>query len=280
MRKSKIIVFILLLVLSYLLISNVNKPEKESLNIILSPHFDDAVLSLGGHLATKNESSIVVTFFGGKPGEKASTHWDKISGFKDSDEAIENRRFENRVALRLIGARFINFNYLDSQYRKQDNELEIKSNIQNDISSLLEKYKNRKINVFGPADFGNKITHKDHKILHDAFVASAKSYPRKENVNFYIYEDFPYILRFQNESTVSLKKHLEEIDSLSLSEKSLEMSTSTFLGKIKSIETYNSQEKAFANLGENIVSEVKSFNGIRCKHSGLQFCETVYLIQR
>ena len=89
----------------------------EDIAIILSPHFDDAVLSMGGFMAERKTPLIVVTFFSGKPSETFEGEWDERSGFKNSDEALATRVEENTLALGQVGAYPLNLRYVDFQYR-------------------------------------------------------------------------------------------------------------------------------------------------------------------
>jgi hypothetical protein len=94
----------------------------DSVTIIFSPHFDDAVLSLGGFLSyLKNKSNIVIaTFFTAPPSHDVSTKFDLSSGFRTSTEAVTEREKENERSLKLLNCKIKNFGYVDSQYRNSD----------------------------------------------------------------------------------------------------------------------------------------------------------------
>src|SRR5712692_5355525 len=98
------------------------RPMTDRPNLILSPHFDDAVLSLGGLIAKAPDRAVVVTVFAGVPPEGVAGRWDRLSGFPMAVAAIRARRQENEAALALIGVpqnRIRNLDYLDGQYRSQ-----------------------------------------------------------------------------------------------------------------------------------------------------------------
>src|ERR1700722_18211357 len=89
-------------------------------NLILSPHFDDAVLSLGGLIAKAPERAIVVTVFAGAPVEDVRGGWDRWSGFATGAAAVRARSQENAAALALLGvprSQIHDLGHLDYQYR-------------------------------------------------------------------------------------------------------------------------------------------------------------------
>ena len=116
--------------------------------MILSPHFDDAAISLGGLLAKEGAESVVATFFTGTPKPSLSRPWDLASGFADSSAAMQERVRENTLSLgslRVPDAAIINYAYLDNQYREiptytGPGEAEIVSAIAKDIKKLLARF--------------------------------------------------------------------------------------------------------------------------------------------
>jgi LmbE family N-acetylglucosaminyl deacetylase len=84
--------------------------------LILSPHFDDAVLSCW-HLLEGASEVAVVNVFGGVPPADAAGWWDLTGGMCSSSEVVARRRSEDRAALALAGRKAINLNFLDYQYR-------------------------------------------------------------------------------------------------------------------------------------------------------------------
>lgn len=257
--------------------------EKESIKkpmaIILSAHFDDAVLSLGGLLAKKQNEAEVDTFFAGKSEKTFFTKWDRISGFKNSGEAIDSRNKENIAALSRFGASVKNYDYLDFQYREKGQYRQIENGMEKEIESVMAKYFSRQVFLYGPAEFGAKITHPDHKILHEAFVAAAKK-NKNPNVKFLIYEDFPYVWQFNQSNKIELKKYLESNDKVKLKEEYIDIGQSELEIKIKSIKDYISQVAAFRAQGSDIADLAEKFSRARCKasHPDWYACEAVYEI--
>ena len=83
--------------------------------VILSPHFDDAVFNCW-HLINQ-PGTVVMTTFAGVPAEHRTTLWDRICGEANSHQMMQNRRAENETALADMGARIVNLDFLDAQYR-------------------------------------------------------------------------------------------------------------------------------------------------------------------
>ena len=245
------------------------------LNIVLSAHYDDAVLSLGGFLANQKNTALVATFFTENASTTSETQWDKISGFGSSAESFVKRSAENSNALHLLGTQKVDYSYVDFQYRTVDQSTKIVKELTESIKSLIEKNKTFDLKVYGPAFFGDVITHPDHKLLHQAFIAVAKSYVNNPQVSFFMYEDFPYIQTFNKNNNFDLKLFIEKNEKVSLTSTPLNLLSADVLLKEKAIAQYKSQMQAFSYLHENILSENKSFTSTRC---GKVACEMTYKI--
>lgn len=76
--------------------------------VVLSPHFDDAVFSLGATLAqaVRTGGSVhIVNIFGNDPDDDSPpSEWDAACGFRSTGEAARARREEDRRACELVGA--------------------------------------------------------------------------------------------------------------------------------------------------------------------------------
>ncbi len=85
--------------------------------VILSPHPDDAVLSLW-HLLDSEREATVLNVFGGSPDEHLGDEWwDRLTGATDSVARAAQRHAEDRAALALAGREPGNLGLLDGQYR-------------------------------------------------------------------------------------------------------------------------------------------------------------------
>ena len=91
--------------------------------LILSPHFDDAVLSCW-HLLDGASEVGIVNIFGGVPPKDAAGWWDLAGGMRSSSRVVERRRSEDRAALALAGRNAINLDFLDDQYREGPQPIE------------------------------------------------------------------------------------------------------------------------------------------------------------
>jgi LmbE family N-acetylglucosaminyl deacetylase len=76
--------------------------------VVVSPHLDDAVLSLGAGIARATRSGTevrIVTVFAGDPESSGPpTDWDRAGGFTSAGEAARSRREEDRRACTRVGA--------------------------------------------------------------------------------------------------------------------------------------------------------------------------------
>jgi len=235
-----------------------NVPDNASI-IVLSPHLDDAVLSLGGFLSKYKGRAEVATFFTKRNQNPIRTYWDKISGFKDSVESINNRIEENNTALNISSSTAVNFVFNDFQYRRDEDSSKIIEDISSLIDSILSINSNRNIYVYGPAEFGDNITHPDHLLLHKAFIQVSKGYMDNKNINFYIYEDFPYVNRYMKLGRGELKNYLEQQSNIKLKPEIIFLSNDNLNNKIIALEKYSSQIKAFNSFNEHLIDETKDF---------------------
>lgn len=96
--------------------------------IYLSPHLDDTVLSAGGLIREQTQAGIPVeiwTFMCGYPldleyspiAQVIHTMW----GFSSAEEAVRERRTEDKHAAAMLGATTVHFDFLDCIYRRGEN---------------------------------------------------------------------------------------------------------------------------------------------------------------
>jgi LmbE family N-acetylglucosaminyl deacetylase len=99
--------------------------------VVLSPHLDDAVLSLGAGIAEAAAGGAhvtVVTAFAGDPARlDDASAWDRRAGFSSSLDALRARRDEDRRACRAIGARpvWLPFGYGGTSVDERELEQEL-----------------------------------------------------------------------------------------------------------------------------------------------------------
>jgi LmbE family N-acetylglucosaminyl deacetylase len=257
--------------------------DKRQAVIVLSPHFDDAVLSLGGLIAQRGGETTVATFFTRAPAQPTTTPWDVRSGFIDSSQAVTSRTKENDAAIGSLGATVENFGYEEEQYspRSAETNNQTKQAMARDIQALIERIARgaSSVAVYGPSIFTENITHPDHKLLHDAFTDVARSYPNK-NVDFYYYEDYPYTQNFVRESSISLKQNVENDTGFQLSEVDIPLRPDDLTKKIDALKHYSSQLEAYVHQEPafNIVNADQGYTRTRCGQQTA--CEVVYKVAR
>jgi LmbE family N-acetylglucosaminyl deacetylase len=86
--------------------------------LVVSPHFDDAVLG-SAHLLDAATEAMVVTVFGGRTPRTSArvTSWDRRCGFTPDDDVVAIRREENAQALGELGVEACDLHLVDRQYR-------------------------------------------------------------------------------------------------------------------------------------------------------------------
>ncbi len=89
---------------------------------IVSPHLDDAVLSLGAAIARSTRAgasvSVVTVLSGDEGSEDEPGKWDESAGFRSAGEAAAARAREDDEACRIVGAVPVRLPFWDRQYAK------------------------------------------------------------------------------------------------------------------------------------------------------------------
>ena len=173
-------------------------------NLILSPHFDDAVLSLGGFIAKSPDRAVVVTVFAGTPPDGTAGRWDRLSGFASAAAAMRVRCAENDAALAILGVSpdaIHNLGFLDRQYRVCETPISaLQSRIGERIRRLVQDHGGA-VNLFAPAS----AWHPDHRVVTDAAIdlVAAGMCP---DTDVFLYQDQPYAyLELRKRSLLPLK---------------------------------------------------------------------------
>jgi hypothetical protein len=145
--------------------------------VVLSPHFDDAVLSCWHVLAGADEV-LVVNVFAGEPAAGALGWWDRFAGATDSAAAVRTRIEEDRRALALAGRTAVNLPFLDSQYRQGDQAPA-------EIVEVLRGILVADTRIYAPASLGDH--HRDHTAVRAAALELWA-----EGANVVLYADLPH----------------------------------------------------------------------------------------
>lgn len=149
--------------------------------VILSPHFDDAVLSCWHVLANAGEV-LVVNIFAGEPPAGTLGWWDRLTGATDSAEAVRMRVEEDRQALALAGCTAVNLPFLDSQYRQP-------AQSPGELVEALHGVVAAGALVYAPASLGDR--HRDHTAVLTAALAL-----HAEGAEVALYADLPHATIF------------------------------------------------------------------------------------
>lgn len=145
--------------------------------LVISPHFDDAVLSVGQFLAGRPNAD-VLTVFGGKPTPPVvEWRYDQSRGFKSPDEAVDARRAEDKAALDVLGAHQFVLDIPDGQYQEGHSLADIQNGIL--AQAATENYE------FIVAPLG--LAHPDHEEVNLAVHGIFKELGKP----IYFYEDIP-----------------------------------------------------------------------------------------
>jgi LmbE family N-acetylglucosaminyl deacetylase len=99
--------------------------------VVISPHLDDAALSVGATIAATAASGgrvIVLTVLAGDPASSAlAEEWDASAGFATHGEAARARRHEDTRACAILGATPAWLGYNDEQYERGADDATIRS---------------------------------------------------------------------------------------------------------------------------------------------------------
>lgn len=144
--------------------------------LLVSPHFDDAVLGAGQMMAERPDTE-VVTVFGGFPKEadKRVTPYDTKCGFKNALDAVSERVRENDAATALLNATKIDLDFPDGQYEQEVSQQEITEVLQRMVDG--GNYEG----IYAPVGLG----HPDHIKVSDAVLALNTDLP------ITLWEDIP-----------------------------------------------------------------------------------------
>ena len=125
---------------------------------VLSPHLDDAALSLGAAIGAWSRAGAevrVVTVLAGRPDSTIPAGpWDAASGFATEGEATRARRLEDRSACATLGATTVWLDHADEQYDRGGTDDEIWPEILDGVGGAST--------VLAP---GFPLSHRDHAWL-------------------------------------------------------------------------------------------------------------------
>jgi LmbE family N-acetylglucosaminyl deacetylase len=162
--------------------------------LVLSPHFDDAVLSCGSWLE-RHPGTIVATVCSGAPGSgiPADPAWDALALFDSADAAATARRAEDQEALGMLGAEQRLLGFLDGAYKARagrshedpDADGSFEEELSRSINGLLDEVRPEKCLV--PVG----LIHPDHIATRRAALDSLRARP---TIRSMLYLDLPYAM--------------------------------------------------------------------------------------
>lgn len=147
--------------------------------VILSPHFDDAVLSCWHLLEGGGDVTVVNVFSGSPPAGTPVPVWDRLTGADDPVTRMDERRAEDRRALALAGRRSVDLGLLDRQY---DSSARSTPSLVTRLEALLTPG----AVVHAPAGIGR---HPDHETVRAAALELARHGRR-----VLVYADLPHAI--------------------------------------------------------------------------------------
>ena len=153
---------------------------------VLSPHLDDAVLSLWHVLSVRRHDVRVVNVFAGVPDPErdlgGDCWWDRLTGAEDSARRMHERRSEDRVALTIAGATAVDLDLLEGQYHREPQPLE-------PVVSHLAEAVSEGTRLLAPAALDG---HRSHRLVRAAALALREASGRPVT----LYADVPHATRY------------------------------------------------------------------------------------
>ncbi len=90
-----------------------------STTVVVSPHFDDAVLSCWHLLRSDDDVRVVNVFTGVPENGRPPGWWDLLTGAASSAKRVRERAQEDARALAVAGREAVGLGFLDEQYRTE-----------------------------------------------------------------------------------------------------------------------------------------------------------------
>jgi len=169
--------------------------------LAVSPHFDDAALSVGATIAAATTDVVVCTVFAGLPQPPLSEparEFHAQCGL--GDDAVAVRREEDRAAYALLGARVVHEDFLDALYRRRGDgwlierlgaHLDAATLFEPELTDEIAAALREVVRSLRPAEVWTCAAIGDH-VDHRVVLAAARVACAAEAVPLYLWEDLPY----------------------------------------------------------------------------------------
>lgn len=165
--------------------------------LVVSPHLDDAVFSVGQLLAG-NPATVVVTVFAGIPEPDTVDGYDRACGFANSEQAMRHRRKEDETALAMLGAEAVHLDLFGIQYESHGD-----GEIADALDQVMSQFAPER--VVGPIG----LVHPDHQRVGAGWRRVLHRYPGIEKL---AYEDLPYRATFPRRSSAAINAFVHDHD--------------------------------------------------------------------
>jgi LmbE family N-acetylglucosaminyl deacetylase len=166
-------------------------PSPNGALVVISPHLDDAVLSVG-QLLGGHPGAIVITVLAGVPDGDAVTDYDRSCGFASSRQAMHQRRAEDRRALGILGAQPYHLDFLSRMYGDRADDEAVVCVLAERISALSPTA------VAGPVG----IFHPDHEWVARLWPQAARR--AAPDAQRYAYEELPYRVKSRRRAAAAV----------------------------------------------------------------------------
>jgi len=154
--------------------------------VVVSPHFDDAVLGAAHVLGTYPGSTVVTALAGEPPAyPEVPSRWDADGGFGPGDDVVAARRKEDRAAMASLDAVPVWLEFPDHQYlAKADRP------VPTEVAPVLGQAIDEAgaTSVFLPMGIANP----DHVLTHDAGLLARATRTGAGRPAWFCYEDHGY----------------------------------------------------------------------------------------
>jgi LmbE family N-acetylglucosaminyl deacetylase len=160
---------------------------------VVSPHLDDAVLSLGGAIGGSPGSIVATVCTALPPDPHVLTRWDEWTGFTSAEQAMRARHEEDVAALSLLSAEPDWLGFLDGQYRHPWDHRRVVDAIATRVAAHTEH------RPAGPLG----IHHRDHVATARAFTEAMDELGSAE---FWLYAEIPYYRVYDTEMDARLSE--------------------------------------------------------------------------
>jgi LmbE family N-acetylglucosaminyl deacetylase len=198
--------------------------------VVVSPHFDDAIMSLGSTIAQAVQSGAkvdVLTVFADLPSSDApASAWDRECGFSTEGQAASVRRDEDRRACSIVGAESRWLNFGSECYERRGSE----DDIWHEVAAAV-----------GGADSviipGFPLAHADHACLSNLLVRKGLDVQR---VGLYVEQPYEFYLK-KSQRHLTVAPPLEPLVDRSIAWARTRTARTHHHAKLQAVRCYRSQ---------------------------------------